>query len=470
MQSRTIRRGILAVFAVFFAWLMPWVVSAGVAVTPAVPTAADNVQLGVTWSVPTPCYNGTYNFSVTANRIRIDLTTTQTSSLCAQVIIDRSVTVPVGVLAAGNYAVEVYNRWGATAAFELLFTAAFDVVASDVVVVPQDGQAVHLAVKPLPPSNYDVELLSAWVMPSACFASSGTTTVSGNTIRADITVTSTGSTCALQLSRGTYFSGSLGELMPGKYTAATYFNGVPGISRELTIMPTMTPTNVVMSVTPITPSSADNVIVLVSAVLPSSCFEYLGNRVVTASGSEIRLDIPLIGTHAGCVQQPTPHEAQFYPGKMAPGTYTVRAYYNGALGLTKELVIKPVADMAISQTVTPNPVKRNRLVMQNITVANSGPDAAGGVIVKSQLPDNLSFVAAKASQGSCKQVSAPGGRRMLTCALGTLSAGATAKIGILSRARSAGTASLVGTLESDAFDPNYINNYTQTSILIRNND
>lgn len=467
MQSRKFQCAVVALFVVFSAWLVP--ASAGVIVTPAAPTTIDNVQIAVTIGVPTPCYNVTASFSVVANLIRIDTTATAPPSvICAQVIVDRTVTVPVGTLAAGNYAVEVYNRWNTATSFELIFTTSLDVtapdvVASDVVVVRQEGQAVHPGVTPLPPSNYDVELLSAWVMPSACFTSSGATTVSGNTIQAEITVTSTGTTCAPQLSRGTYFSGSLGDLTPGIYTVATSFNGVPGISRELTIMPAVTPTDATMLVTPSVPSSADNVSVLVSAVLPSSCYEYLGNRVVTNDGSEIRLDIPLVGTHAGCVELPTPHETQFYPGKMTPGTYTVRAYYNGALGLTSSLHIKPTADLVLSQTVAPNPVRRGRFVIVRINLVNNGPDAVSATAVSSVLPANLSYVATSASKGRCSVANG----RDITCALGALGVGATAQVGILARARSTGTASLTSTVSSEAVDNNSANDSASSDIQVR---
>lgn len=86
MQSRTIRRGILAVFAVFSVWLMPWVASAEVTVTPAQPTKDSNILIDVMSWVPSPCHDFTYSYSVVANSIRIDLTTVFTApegTLCA---------------------------------------------------------------------------------------------------------------------------------------------------------------------------------------------------------------------------------------------------------------------------------------------------------------------------------------------------------------------------------------------------
>ncbi len=467
MEPQTIRRAVLALFAVFSAWLMPWVASAGVTITPAAPTINDSVQLEVTWDVPDPCHNGTYTYSVAANLIRIELTTVNTApgSPCAQVITSRTVTVPVGVLSAGQYAVEVYNRLGTTSAFQLLFNASFDVTAADVVVVPLEGQVVSLFVKPLPPSNYAVQLRTSWIMPSSCYAASGTTSVTGNSIRADVTVVATGGICAAVLSPFDYRSSSLGKLPPGTYHVATYFNGVPGNSRDLTVMPDVTPANPALTVTPAVPNRADDVSIVVTATLPSSCYEAANYQ--TVAGNEIRLDLSLVGTHAGCVGQPISQEARYFLGKMTPGTYTVRMYYNGVLGLTSDLIIKPVADMAISQTVTPNPVKLNRVVLQSAEVTNPGPDAVSGVVVRSTLPGNFSVVNALVSQGRCELISVIG-RREIACTIGTMNAGATVKVGILSRARVAGTAVLGVSLDSDAVDPNISNNDARTSIRIRN--
>lgn len=459
MQSGNIRRGMLALFAV--AWLMPWAASAGITITPAAPTIRDSVQIGVTWSLPSPCHDGTYAYSVVANRIRIDLTTVAPPGrVCALMVVNRTVTVPVGLMAAGHYIVEVHNRLIPSPS-QLLFTASFDVTGSDVVIVPLDGQVVNLLVKPLPPSNYAVELRTSWMMPSSCFASSGSTSITGNSIRADVRLVATGMTCTA-LPTLFDFRGALGELPPGKYNVATYFNGVPGDRRDLTIMPDLTLTNPMLSMTPSVPSSADDISVLVSATLPSSCYEVAGS-FQNITGSEIRLDLTLVGTHAGCVDQPLSHSAQYFLGKMAPGTYVVRMYYNGVLGLTQNLVIKPNADLALSQTVTPNPVERTGFVLHSIDVVNSGPDAAGGVVVRTFLPPNLTYVTRSASQGLCSRFIG----REIRCTLGSLGSGATAKIGILTRARIAGVATVSATVTSDAVDPNSVNNTATTDLLIR---
>lgn len=458
MRSRNIRSGMLALLV---AWLMPGVVAAGITITPAAPTTNDNVRILVTWDVPGPCYTNTYTHSVVGNRILIQITTIpppRSSGGVCVLVVGNSISVSVGALPAGHYTVDVYNQLNFSFQYS---TTSFDVVTSDAVVVPLEGQAVHLSVKPLPPSNYAVELWTSWMMPNSCFTSSGTTSVTGNTIRADVTLVATGMACAALPASFDFRSSSLGQLPPGKYNVATYFNGVPGDRRDLTIMPDVTPANPMLSVTPIVPSSADDVSLVVSATLPSSCYETASYQTVV--GNEIRLDLTLVGTHAGCVDQPLSQSAQYFLGKMAPGTYVVRMYYNGVLGLTQDLVIKSNADLALSQTVTPNPVERTGLVLHSIDVVNSGPDVASGVVVRTFLPLNLTYAARSSSQGHCWRFIG----REIRCTLGSLSSGATAKIGILTRARIAGVATLSATVTTDAVDANTVNNTTTTDLLIQ---
>lgn len=469
MQSQNIQKGILALFAVFFAWLMPWVASAGITFIPTVPTNAQATQIVVTFDTPSPCYRIEHNVSSVANRIRIDFTSVAyvagpgmgkaPEPPCAGQVSSNTRYIPV-VLATGNYTVEVYNRLDNSATSQLLFTTSFDVIPFNV--VPQLGQTVHLRVKPLPLNNYDVWVEAGpRITPYDCFSTSGSTSVTGNSIRVDLTVVS-GYVNGVCSGRSEFTSASLGQLPPGKYSVAVYYNGVPGQGGDFTVMPDVIPDVMQFSPSPNDPGNTyEEFDLWILFALPNSCFEVAGYPT-SVTGHEIRLDLSLVGTHAGCVAEPTLHAPNIYYGKLAAGTYDVRVYFNGTLRLTSSVTINPAADLALSQMVAPNPVIRKGFVLHSIDVVNNGPDAADRVTVQSVLPDNFSYTAASASQGVCKVTE----KGNITCKLGPLSPGATAKLEILAKARSAGSATLRATVRSRTPDFETGNDSVDTSVLV----
>jgi len=108
------------------------------------------------------------------------------------------------------------------------------------------------------------------------------------------------------------------------------------------------------------------------------------------------------------------------------------------------------ADLAVSQTDTPDPVVERSNVTYTLTVMNSGPATATGVALVDRLPDAV-FVSATASQGSCARDGK--GRRdgTLTCDLGSLAAGATATVTIVVTTSREGT--IVNTASVRANEP-----------------
>lgn len=95
--------------------------------------------------------------------------------------------------------------------------------------------------------------------------------------------------------------------------------------------------------------------------------------------------------------------------------------YRVQIGPTQE-----VANVTIVKRGTPNPVVVGRNLTYTLVVQNNGPAPASNVTVADTLPPNLSYVSANSSQGSCSQLSGT-----VTCALGNISAGATASITII---------------------------------------
>jgi uncharacterized repeat protein (TIGR01451 family) len=77
-----------------------------------------------------------------------------------------------------------------------------------------------------------------------------------------------------------------------------------------------------------------------------------------------------------------------------------------------------LADVGVSQVVSPSPVTVGETLTYTVTVSNHGPgpDPAAGTVVTDTLPADATLVSASASQGSCS------GSVPVSCSLGTLEA------------------------------------------------
>jgi uncharacterized repeat protein (TIGR01451 family) len=123
-----------------------------------------------------------------------------------------------------------------------------------------------------------------------------------------------------------------------------------------------------------------------------------------------------------------------------------------ALAALNPIPPKAQADLAITLTDSPDPVRLGTVLTYTITVTNLGPDTATGVAVADTLPVRTTFVSASASQGSCS------GTSTVICDLSSLSAGATATVEILVRPTRQGRISNSATVEASEVDPDTSNN------------
>jgi uncharacterized repeat protein (TIGR01451 family) len=85
------------------------------------------------------------------------------------------------------------------------------------------------------------------------------------------------------------------------------------------------------------------------------------------------------------------------------------------------------ADLSLTKTASPDPVKVGEDLTYTLTATNNGPDKATKVTVTDTLPEGATFISAVASQGSCKK----SGLRNVICSLGTLNSGASAEMKII---------------------------------------
>ncbi len=137
-------------------------------------------------------------------------------------------------------------------------------------------------------------------------------------------------------------------------------------------------------------------------------------------------------------------------------------------GATVTIELGACADLAIEKDDAPDPVIAGETLVYTLTVQNAGPSDALDVEVEDELPDGVTLIGASPSQGSC---SASGSS--LSCALGTLPAGATATVTLTVQVAPDASGPLTNTagVASSTPDPDDSNNAaTETTAVIAQAD
>lgn len=135
------------------------------------------------------------------------------------------------------------------------------------------------------------------------------------------------------------------------------------------------------------------------------------------------------------------------------------------IGAFEVAVMPTMADLAISGTVTPNPVMVRDRYTVTLGVTNNGPLNATGVTVTDTLPLKSSSVSASTSQGSCGALS----NGKVTCNLGNLAAGASATVtlkGIVGTSGTLNNQATVSGVQSDSQPSNNLATQTVTAIAL----
>ena len=110
------------------------------------------------------------------------------------------------------------------------------------------------------------------------------------------------------------------------------------------------------------------------------------------------------------------------------------------------------ADLALTKTDSPDPVKTGSELTYTITVENLGPATASGIIMTDELPTRVNFISVEASQGSCS------GSDTLVCNLESLEAGASAVVQIVVNPTESARLSNTASVEAIEDDPDDSNN------------
>ena len=119
------------------------------------------------------------------------------------------------------------------------------------------------------------------------------------------------------------------------------------------------------------------------------------------------------------------------------------------------------ADLSVTKSDSPDPVTVGNNLTYTITVSNSGPDDAPGVVLTDDLPGSVAFGSATPSQGSCSHSAGT-----VTCPLGTITPGAPATVAIVVTPNSPGTLTNSASVSSDVADSNPANNVDSEDTVV----
>lgn len=171
----------------------------------------------------------------------------------------------------------------------------------------------------------------------------------------------------------------------------------------------------------------------------------------------IRVDFGASGANAatGFASTNAGGVAQFCYTGTNPGDDTITATV-GALSDTATKTWSSTsteADLSVTKTDSPDPVRRGKKLTYTVTVANGGPSVATHVTLKDTLPHGLKSIRVTASQGSCSRAG-----RSITCVLGALASEDSATVTIGMKPKSCGTKTNVARVTASESDPDPTNN------------
>nr|MBA2381150.1 DUF11 domain-containing protein [Chloroflexota bacterium] len=131
-----------------------------------------------------------------------------------------------------------------------------------------------------------------------------------------------------------------------------------------------------------------------------------------------------------------------------------------------DAVLSDSADLSVTKTDAPDPVRVNATLTYTIVVRNDGPLAASGVTLTDQLPKQAGFSSVTTTAGSC---SAKGTKGVVTCSLGTIPNGGQVTVTIKVKPTGPGTmTNTVSVKASSPTDPNLANNTATATTLVVN--
>jgi uncharacterized repeat protein (TIGR01451 family) len=129
-------------------------------------------------------------------------------------------------------------------------------------------------------------------------------------------------------------------------------------------------------------------------------------------------------------------------------------------------VVEASADLAVTQSDAPDPVKNGHEVTYTLTVRNVGPSTAADVELFDALPDRVQLRSHRASQGGCLAAGP-----LVGCRLGDLPAGASATVTLVAKPTiNRATVVNVATVRHAGVDPSAANNRAEESTQVGDDD
>ncbi|GAC1515357.1 MAG: SBBP repeat-containing protein [Terriglobales bacterium] len=126
--------------------------------------------------------------------------------------------------------------------------------------------------------------------------------------------------------------------------------------------------------------------------------------------------------------------------------------------ITKTLIFPP-ADLSITKTASPNPIKHGARLTYTIQVSNAGPGSANNVTVKDTIPSGTTFASFSTTTAQCT-APAVGGTGTLTCTSASLAIAGkiTVTLVVTVTGPAGSTISNTATVSATTKDPNLTNN------------
>ncbi len=157
-------------------------------------------------------------------------------------------------------------------------------------------------------------------------------------------------------------------------------------------------------------------------------------------------------------------------GALDEGSYGFQAMYvagedpnhtNSAWSACEPFNIQGLVDLAVTKTGAPNPVSEGANITWTMVVTNNGPDTDTGVTVSDPLPAGTTFVSVSTSKGTCT------GGAIISCDLGTMAAGESITITLVTTANVAETITNTVHVVGDKPETNLANNTASASVVVQ---